>query len=169
MDILMIVLRLFHIISGVFWAGTAFFFVSFLQPVVRASGPEGGKVMQQLALSRFTTTIVAAGTLTVLSGLLMYWRDSGFQLAWILSPTGIAFTIGGLAGLSGLGVAFSVSRPAIMRVAALAKEMMAAGGPPTPAQMGEIQALQARITQGGRWLAALLGIAVTAMAVARYL
>lgn len=169
MDILMIVLRLFHIVSGVFWAGTAFFFVSFLQPAVKASGPEGGKVMQQLALSRFTTTIIAAGTLTVLSGLLMYWRDSGFQLAWILSATGLAFTIGGLAGLGGLSVAFFVSRPAIMRVAALAKEMMAAGGPPTPAQMGEIQALQARITQGSQRLAAMLGIAVIAMATARYL
>ena len=169
MDVLMIVLRLLHIASGIFWAGTAFFTVSFLQPAVSASGPEGGKVMQQLARSRFTTTITVAGTLTVLSGLLMYWRDSGFQLAWIVSATGLTFTIGGLAGLGGLSVALFVSRPAIRRVAELSKLVVASGGPPSPAQMAEIQALQARMTRGGRWLAVLLGIAVVAMAIARYM
>ena len=39
MDVLMIVLRLIHIGTAVFWGGSAFFMVSFLTPAVQAAGP----------------------------------------------------------------------------------------------------------------------------------
>ncbi len=42
MHAVMIALRLLHILLGVFWAGTLFFIVTFLEPSVRAAGPEGG-------------------------------------------------------------------------------------------------------------------------------
>jgi hypothetical protein len=43
--------------------------------------------------------IVAA--LTILSGAGLYWRASGgLQAAWITSPSGLAFTIGGLAAIA---------------------------------------------------------------------
>ena len=42
---------------------------------------------------------IVAG-LTILSGAVLYWHDSnGLQAAWITSPTGLAFTIGGLAAI----------------------------------------------------------------------
>ena len=39
MDILAVVLRLLHIIFGIFWAGTAFFNVLILEPRLRRMGP----------------------------------------------------------------------------------------------------------------------------------
>jgi len=170
MDVLMIVLRLIHILSGVFWAGTAFFFVSFLEPTVEAAGPEGGKFMQKLAQTRFAIALSMAGLLTVLSGLLMYWRDSGgFQVAWITTPTGLAFAVGGLAGILAFLIGFFVSRPAVARMTVIGQQAQAAGGPPSPEQMAEIQALQKRVGQGALRVALLLTVALIGMSVARYL
>ncbi len=170
MDFLMIVLRLIHITSGVLWAGTAFFFVRFLEPAVGAAGPEGGKFMQKLAETRYAIALSIAALLTVLSGLLMYWLDSGgFQAAWITTPTGLAFTIGGLAGLAAFFIGFFVSRPAVARMTAIGQQAQAAGGPPSPTQMAEIEALQKTVGQAALRIALLLVITLIGMSTARYL
>jgi hypothetical protein len=47
--------------------------------------------------------IVAA--LTILSGTALYWRNSnGLDSAWITSPPGLAFTIGGLAAIVAMAI-----------------------------------------------------------------
>ncbi len=40
MDLEMVVLRILHIVFGVFWVGSAFFLVLILEPRLRALGPE---------------------------------------------------------------------------------------------------------------------------------
>ncbi len=93
MDVLMIILRILHIFSGIFWVGTNFFMVLFLVPSLRLAGPAGGTVMGKLTTSRFSLTIGLAAIITVLAGLTMYWLDSkGFQLSWITGPSGIVLT-----------------------------------------------------------------------------
>ncbi|MBA3672180.1 MAG: hypothetical protein H0W68_09190 [Gemmatimonadaceae bacterium] len=44
-----IILRLVHILSGVFWAGSAIFNDRFVAPTIRALGADSGKVMRELA------------------------------------------------------------------------------------------------------------------------
>jgi hypothetical protein len=62
MNTFMITLRLVHIALGVFWAGTIFFFVMFLEPSVRAAGPDGARVMQGLQKRQFLNVMpVIAG------------------------------------------------------------------------------------------------------------
>src|SRR5436190_689631 len=103
MDLVMIVLRLIHILTGVFWAGAAFILVQFILPAATAAGPAGGQFMQRLLQTNFSRIVLAAGTLNVLAGLVMYWRDSGgLQLVWITTPTGLTLTLGGLAALIAL-------------------------------------------------------------------
>lgn len=170
MDIVMIVLRLIHISTAMFWAGTAFFIVSFLEPAIQAAGPEGAKVMQRLALSPFPRALPGIGGLTVLSGLTMYWRDSGgFQLNWITTPTGLGFTFGALMGLTSLVIGALVTAPAINQLAAIARQAIASGKPPTPEQLKEIPGLQVKISTGSVWNAIFLALAILGMASARYL
>ena len=170
MDWLIIALRLIHILAGVFWAGTSFFFVSFLQPAAQRAGPEGNKFMQVLGASRLSPVLSVLALLNVLSGLIMYWRNSGgLQAAWITSGMGLGFTVGALAGLVALGFGLIVARPANVRMGALGKEIQAAGGPPTPAQMAEIQRLSATLSTGSFWTVVCLLIALIGMSVARYL
>jgi uncharacterized membrane protein len=170
MDILLIVMRLIHILAGVFWVGGALFIAVFVEPTARALGPDGGKFMQHMVGARRLSTLMAlAAVLTVLAGLWLYWRASlGFALAWILAPSGLTLTIGALAGILGAVVGGAGTGRTSARMAALGRAMQAAGGPPQPAQLAEMQALQARLRQVGVWNAVLLVIAVAGMAMARY-
>jgi len=62
----------------VFWVGFAIFNIGFLQPAVKATGAEGLKVMQYLSgKTRLMPSIYAAATLTMLSGLILYWPMAG--------------------------------------------------------------------------------------------
>lgn len=169
MGALMIVLRLVHVVFGVFWAGSIFFMVSFLMPTARDAGPAGGPFMRRFAQSSFVNALAGAGVLTVLSGLWMMWIVSGnMSGAWFGSPQGITLSIGGLSAIVGLGIGLTMSRPAGMRMGVLAAAIEAAGGQPTPEQAAELPALQARMGRAGRWVAMLLAVAVVCMAVARY-
>src|SRR2546426_9543926 len=102
----MVVLRLIHILSGIFWVGTTFFLVGFLQPVIAQSGPEGGRFAQRLmSQKRFQAAMSVAAGLAILSGLVLDGRGSaGFQQAWVNSGTRLGLALGGLgADLAVLG------------------------------------------------------------------
>lgn len=170
MNVVTIALRLVHIFCGVFWAGTIFFMVSFLQPAVRAAGPAGGQFMQRLAATRFLTIVPVLAVLTIVSGLLLIWRDSvGGSAEWMGSPAGITLSVGGTAAIVAFVIGFFVMRRATLQVLAIAQAVQAGGGPASPEQQAEIQALQRRARSSALWVAHLLAVAVIAMAVARYL
>lgn len=95
---LMILLRLIHIVGGAFWVGAVLMTTVFLFPAVRATGAQGGRVMQELTGRRRLPVYmnVAAG-LTMLSGLVMYGRLAAANGAWAGTRVGITIGIGGLA------------------------------------------------------------------------
>jgi uncharacterized membrane protein len=168
-SVVLIVLRLIHILGGVFWAGTTFFYDGFLSPAVIASGPDGGRVISRLmTTTRFQTVMGLAAPLTQLSGILLFWRDARID-GWLGSGPGIGFSIGALAGLLTLIPFFTMFRPATARVQELSQRMAAAGGPPDPALLAELRAAQERGLQGGRISLVLLVISTTFMAIASYL
>ena len=166
----MIVFRLFHVICGVLWVGGMVLLVAFILPAVRASGPSGGQVMRNLLVqTRLASYFPSIGGLTVLSGFAMMWRDSAIsQDNWAASGPGIAYSIGGLAGLIALIVGGTMIGRSVnqIRVLALASDPDA---PPSPEQAARIAQLQARADLGNRIVLPLLIIAVITMAVARYL
>lgn len=167
----LVVLRIVHILAGVFWAGAAIMLAAFLEPTARALGPDGGKFMQRLAgPMRLTFFILLAAFLNVLSGFGLYWiLSGGFQVRWITSSLGLSLTIGALAAIVTFILGLAVTRPTLLRMGALGQEIQSAEGPPTPEQMAEMQALQKRLATAGRIGAVLLVIAVTGMSVARYI
>ncbi|HEV8340272.1 MAG TPA: hypothetical protein VGR25_11545 [bacterium] len=170
MDLYMIVLRIVHFFSGVFWVGTIFFFTLFLLPRVKQAGQLGGQFMQRLSAPPLPQTMSISGGLVVLSGLLLYGRDSGgFRAAWVGTPTGLAFLIGGLLAIGALSIGIFVSRPAADRMGKLGKEIAASGGPPSPAQMAEVQALSAKLERGVYQTAYMLLVTLLTMSIARYL
>jgi hypothetical protein len=171
MDTYMVVLRIVHILAGVFWVGAAFTVILFIQPTAREVGPAAGPFMTHLAGSkRLIDFVLGAGGLTVLAGLLMYWRVSGgLDPDWIGSATGIALTVGALCAIGALAIGGSVIRPGIVATLAIGREVSARGGPPTPEQATQLQAIQRRSHSAGQVIVPLLIVAVAAMASARYL
>lgn len=170
MDYYVILLRIIHILAGVFWAGGAFALVGFVSPAAAQAGPAGGQFMQRLVLgTRWVLAVSAAAGLAVLSGLLLYWRASGgLRPEWLSTGTGIAFTIGGLAGVTAMFIGVRVGGSS-RQLAELGKQIGSAGGPPSPEDAARLAALGARLQSLGTVTVTLLVIAVLAMSSARYI
>ncbi|HZB01840.1 MAG TPA: hypothetical protein VE800_07005 [Actinomycetota bacterium] len=170
MDIYMVVLRIVHILAGVFWVGSALVIFLFLQPAAREVGPAAGPFMTHLAQrKRLPDITLGAAGLTVLAGLLMYWRvTGGLDPDFITTAWGLSLTIGAIAAIAAIALGASIVRPSMVKAGAIAQAAAAAGGP-TPEQGAEIQALQQRVRATGSVIIPLLVLAVVAMAAARYL
>lgn len=166
----MALLRVFHIVGGVFWVGTTWYTMLFLLPRMKALGPEGGRLMQRFAAPPLPAAMTASALSVGISGVLMFWAVSGhFHPGWLGTGTGIVLTIGSLAGISAVMEGFFSSRQASERLAAVGRQIASAGGPPDPALAAEAQALAAKLERGVYRTGYMMVVAVLAMATARYL
>ncbi|MFN2589982.1 MAG: hypothetical protein ABR518_04355 [Actinomycetota bacterium] len=170
MDVYLIVLRILHILAGVFWVGSSLMLFFFVQPTAKALGPQGGPFMGHLTQQRkLPVAITVAGAVTVLAGLLLYWESSaGLDGDWITSGPGLSLTVGGLFALTAFVIGLLIVRPTVDRMGAVAGAVQASGGPPSEAQAAELQRLQGKLRALGTTNSALLILAVAAMAAARY-
>jgi len=117
MDVTVILLRLVHVLCGVFWAGALMFVVLFLEPSIRASGPEGAKVMRALIQRKYLNVIPIVGVLTILSGLWLMWIFSGgFAAAWFRSGAGMVLTLGSVTAFVAFMIGVHVLRPTVLRI-----------------------------------------------------
>jgi len=165
-----LVLRLIHIVCGVYWAGTLMFLATLLQPSVADAGPEGGKVTQALMRRRFLEIVPIMAALTILSGVELLRRISGgFTAEWFGTTAGMTLSTGALSALIAFTIGISVLRPSAKRAGPLAQQaQQLPEGPERDAAMAEVQRLRRRMAVGGRWVAALLLIAVVGMASFRH-
>jgi hypothetical protein len=165
----MIILRVIHIFSGVFWVGVSFFNIGFLQPTVQATGSEGQKVMQHLSSqTRFATTSYSAATLTLLSGWIMYWNLFHFRLSALSSGYGLVLTLGAIAGSIAWIIALFFIRQILNRMGGIGAAVASQGGPPTPEQSAELQSLSGRMGQLGQWGVGFMVLALLGMSIAQY-
>jgi uncharacterized membrane protein len=171
MDGWLILLRIVHIGSAMSWFGGAIIAAFFLQPTAAALGQSGQPFMDHLMRRRrmgIFFPIVAA--LTILSGLALYWRDSaGLQATWIASPTGLAYTVGGLAAIAALVGGFILIGPGVAAQTAVQNELAASDGVPTEAQRQRLERAERRLHLATRIDWPLLLLAGLTMAIGRYL
>jgi hypothetical protein len=166
---LLLVMRLVHILLGVFWAGTMIFSAVFLFPAVRDAGPDGAKVAAGLARRRFLAIMPVVAGLNILSGFWLFWRVSGgFQPSFMHSATGMAFGLGGAAAIAAFVIGVSIVRPAMQRAGVLAEAAARAPAAERDTQLAVAQGLRLRAASAGQVVAVLLVLAVAAMALARY-
>jgi uncharacterized membrane protein len=170
MNSTMIVLRLIHILTGAFWAGALFFVAGFLVPSANVSGPAGAVMMRQvMGVRKFPVFVGIAATLTVLSGISMYWHDNSISAgSFARSRGGMTYGLGAIAALITFGIAARMVAPTGEKILKLGAAIQAAGGAPTPAQISEVDALQNKIAFASRLGASFMVIAVAAMAIGRY-
>lgn len=169
-DPVVLLMRVLHVLLGVFWGGTVLLNAFFLQPALRDSGPEGGKVMGALMRRGFMTALPIAAVITLLSGLWLYWKVSGgFEPAYVHSAQGMTLAIGGVCAIVGFAIGMAAIRPNMAKAAAL---MQAAAQKPE-AERGAIaaqaQALRQRAATAGNVVNVLLIVAILAMGIGRYL
>jgi hypothetical protein len=167
---LLIVLRLLHILAGIFWVGGSLLVHAHILPTAKRLGPDAGRFMQSLAAdSGMPVALTLAGLTTTIAGAILFVFVSGhFDPGWMSSPTGVTFGIGALFGIAGLLFGAAVQAPNAARMATLSREIAGGGGPPTPAQVARMNLLRDRLERGGRIASVLLVTAAAAMAIARY-
>jgi hypothetical protein len=165
-----VILRFIHIVGGVFWVGAVFLQVGFIFPTMRATGATGVRFMQELMQRRRLSVYMnTAAGLTMLSGIIMYARMAAMtDGAWAETRAGMTFGLGGLATIIAGVIGGAVLGRGGNRLAKIGAAVQASGGAPSAEQTVEIGAIQARMWTALRIVAVLLLIAVTAMAVARY-
>jgi uncharacterized membrane protein len=171
-SVYMIVFRAFHILFGVAWVGGLALLALYLQPGAKAIGPAAGPFMQELvAKRRLPNYLLGTGAVTIIAGGFVYWHDwdaFGSLGDFVGTAFGTALTVGAVVTVIAWLIGLSVVKPATMRAMALAGQLASAGGPPTPEQMAELQAVQRRARQFTIVALVLLVVAVFAMATARY-
>jgi hypothetical protein len=171
MDILLLFLRIVHVGSAMAWFGGAIVSSFFLLPTAQALGPAGQTFMDQLLNRRRLGVffpIVAA--LTILSGLALYWRDSnGLDPAWISSPSGLTFTIGGLAAIVAFVGGMVLIGPSIAEQTAVRNEMAVGAGVPSEEQRRRLARADRRMQLANRIDFPLILLAGLTMAIGRYL
>jgi uncharacterized membrane protein len=166
----LIILRLIHIVSAIFWGGSIMYLALFIVPTVKKLGPEGGKFMQELSqTNRMPIILTLAGLLTVIGGILLIERLSGgFTAGWFGTPHGIVISTGAVFAIIAFFIGIFVNKPSVERMTAIGKAAAEKGGPPSPEQMAEIQKLRARLFSAVNVTAILVLLAAISMSIARY-
>jgi hypothetical protein len=168
---LVIILRFVHVVFGAIWVGMVMFATFFLMPAVQEVGPDGGKVMAAVQRRGLMTVMPILALGALISGIWLYLRaGAGMPAEFGRSPVGMAYGLGGVAGIVAWVLGVAVLRPSMMKAMALGQSLApSASAEERQRVMAEAQRLRARAAASGRATAYLLLFAVTAMAVARYL
>ncbi len=162
-------LRIIHVVTGVFWAGTIFFLVSFLIPSMTSAGAGARPVQAEFARRKLFQKLPVIALLAIISGFWMYYLrmqgTSGGPPTRELKMLGA----GGIAALVAFIYGAAVARPNQEKAQALAAKLPGMpDGPEKDATMAQIAVHGGKVAMAARIVATLLGITVVAMASARY-
>ncbi|HYD51367.1 MAG TPA: hypothetical protein VEA99_02020 [Gemmatimonadaceae bacterium] len=167
----LLVLRLLHVLGGIFWLGSGLFTSLFLMPSLATAGPAAGAVMASMQRRRLFVVLPLVATVTVLSGLRLLWIVSGgLDARYLASGSGRAFAASGATALVAFLLGMFVGRPAMSRAARLGGQL---AGAREEAERASLQARVATLQRRGRRVNAIVTVLLTVgaagMAVARYL
>jgi uncharacterized membrane protein len=165
----LIVLRVVHILGGIFWVGGALISTLFLVPALSTLGPTAGQVFAALQKRKMMTTMFASSVLSILSGLRLLWITSGgMSSAYLATPVGRTFAWSGAIALVAFLIGVLVARPSGMRMGQIGAQMASAPAEEKPALVAELERLRRRNGMASVTVTTLLVLATVGMAVARY-
>ena len=167
----LLVLRIIHVLGGIFWVGSGLFTSFFLIPALGRLGPAGaGPVMGALQQRRLFTVLPVVAVLTILSGVrLLQIASGGFSSAYLDSRTGQTFLWSGVAAVIAFLLSLLVARPAAVRIGQLSASLATMPEAERAAHSTEVERLRRRSSVSSIIATILLIAAAVGMAVARYL
>jgi uncharacterized membrane protein len=164
-----LILRIVHITSGVFWVGTSMFLVIILEPTIESAGADGSRFASKLAASKMSTVFAAAAGITLLAGILLYIHNVAVIGGdWAKAGPGLVFGIGAIFGIAGGAVGGTIGS-LTKKIAQLGKQIEASGAPPTAEQQQQMMSLNERLSRISRIDLGLVLVALVLMEVARYI
>jgi uncharacterized membrane protein len=169
--ILFLILRPLHVLLAATWIGATIFTTYVLMPAIDDSGPAGGQVMAGLDRKGMVPFFASVAGITVLSGIYLFWRfTGGFDPEVSRSHAGMAFGIGGIAGIVAAIIGGSVVGRASKQAGAIMAQLVRMpDGPEKTAQLGRVGALKQRMSTSGKLVLALQVVALVLMALGHYI
>ena len=171
-DWTVLLFRLIHITAGVWWAGSVFLFVVFVQPSARAIAPAGAPFMMELIGKRkLPRRLLEFAGVTIVAGLVLYWidwHDAASLADFAKHGRGLGITLGALSAITAFLIGLFATRPTADAFMSLAGEVAASGAPPSPEVGQRMQQLQAKLTTLAKVNLAFVTVAVICMGTARY-
>lgn len=159
-------LRIIHIVGGVFWVGGSLVMTFFVIPSIGAMGESSQKFVGHLMNNlKFSSRMAAASGLTVLAGAILFGLDARAGAAWARSSFAIGLSIGAGFALIGFVLGILVGRSS----QAMAQLGAQFPGKPTAEQLAQMQTIQKQQATYSTLSTVTLVLAVVFMAIARYL
>jgi uncharacterized membrane protein len=167
----MLVLRLVHVVGGVFWVGAMMYNAFFLMPIMAQAGPAAaGPIIAGFQQRKLFVWLPVVAILTMLAGLrLMMLQSAGFSSVYFGTPMGRTYLLGGAAAIIAFAVGFAVNRPAMTRMSELGAAMAGSDEAKRAAMQAEMATLRKRAGVATAVVTWLLIGAAAAMAVGRYM
>ena len=162
----MVILRMLHIVFGVFWAGSAIFFAAILQPRLQKLGPAiQGPVMAAL-IPVMGPALIGSAVITIVAGSALAIRLRWGHLDTFLSTGwGWAILLGFVVSIGAISTGITTIVLA-NRMINLGKSVGESG--PTPEQAAQLQRIASRLPRLARSTALMVLIAIGTMASARF-
>ena len=158
--------RFLHVLAGAMWVGMAVFSAFFLMPAIQEVGPDGGKVMAALERRGVVVLIPIIVSISVLSGIWLYWRyTGGFSPEISRSHAGMAFGTGGAIAIVAAIIGIAVVSRSLAKATALTKQAMTLPEANRGAAMATVQQLRKRGMMAARVVAVLVIIVIGLMSV----
>ena len=166
-----IVLRLVHILGGMFWVGTALFTSVFLLPALGEGGGARQAVLAGLQRRRLFAVMPLVAIFTILSGARLMWITSGgFAGSYFASAMGLTYGVSGALAVLSFVLGIIIVRPTGVRMGAIGADLARATDDSRRAALSaEMGKLQRRNERASLVVVLLVVLAGAGMAVARYL
>jgi hypothetical protein len=159
-------LRIIHIVAGVFWVGGTLIMTFFVGPTVGATGESGQKFVAHMMNNlKFSNRMAIASGSTILAGFILYALDARAGAGWLQSNFAMGLGIGAAFGIVGFVFGMMIGR----NLKAMMELGMQMQGKPSPDQMARMQALQKRQATVSMITVVSVLLATVFMAIARYL
>ena len=165
-----LIVRAAHVTAAAIWIGSHIFSTFMLMPAIDASGPSGGQVMMRINRRGIVAYMLSVAALTLVSGLVLYWRfTGGFDPALAATHAGLAFGLGGTAGILAGGIGGGVIGRGAKRMTAIASQLATPSNDAERANlMSQAAALRRRMKIGSQLVTVLQATAIVLMAVGHY-
>jgi uncharacterized membrane protein len=165
-----IVLRIIHVVGGLFWVGTALFNSFFLFPAMSEAGPAAGTIIGSMRRRHLFTVLPLVALITILAGIRLMWITSAdFSAEYFQSGRGSTFAWSGTAAIAAFIIGITLGRPTGMKMGAVQQSLGNAQDDTERARLAaELQRLQRRNRILSIVVNTLLVLTAAGMAAARY-
>ncbi len=167
MDNWLSIVRLLHVLFGVFWVGSVFFTVLILKPRLTGLGPMFEKPVMGAIMPRVVPAMFTSAVIVFITGSILTFNMRAGDLDSLLTTGwGRMISLGIIATLGAMIVGLGVLTPTGIKMGRISDEL--GGNPPTPEQAATLTRLGRRMDLFERADFVLVLLAIATMPLARF-